>query len=39
MPTLKSLDAIFADAVERKAMPGIVALAANDRGVLYEGGF
>ena len=39
MPTLKTLDAIFTDAVERKAMPGVVAMAANDRGLLYEGGF
>jgi CubicO group peptidase (beta-lactamase class C family) len=39
MPTLKTLDAIFTDAVERKEMPGLVAMAANDRGPLYEGGF
>jgi methyl acetate hydrolase len=39
MPTLKTLDAIFTEAVERKAMPGVVAVAANDRGPLYEGGF
>jgi methyl acetate hydrolase len=39
MPTLKTIDAMFSDAVERKAMPGVVAMAANDRGVLYEGGF
>ena len=39
MPTLKTIDAMFSDAVERKAMPGVVAMAANDRDVLYEGGF
>jgi CubicO group peptidase (beta-lactamase class C family) len=39
MPTLKTIDAMFTEAVERQAMPGIVATAANDRGVLYEGGF
>ena len=39
MPTLKTIDAMFSDAVERKAMPGVVAAAANDRGLLYEGGF
>ena len=39
MANLKTLDAMFADAVERKAMPGVVAMAATERGVLYEGGF
>ncbi|HXU90117.1 MAG TPA: serine hydrolase domain-containing protein [Methylomirabilota bacterium] len=39
MPTLKTIDAMFNDAVERKAMPGVVATAANERGLLYEGGF
>jgi len=39
MSTLKNLDAMFTDAAERNAMPGVVALAANDRGLLYEGGF
>jgi CubicO group peptidase (beta-lactamase class C family) len=39
MPTLKTIDAMFSDAVERNAMPGVVAMAANDRGMLYEGGF
>ncbi len=39
MPTLKTIDAMFSDAVERRAMPGVVAAAANDRGLLYEGGF
>src|SRR3989442_3156905 len=39
MPTLKSLDPIFSQAVASKAMPGIVAAAASDRGVLYEGAF
>ena len=35
----KDLDAIFSRAVESKAMPGIVAMAATDGGVLYEGAF
>ena len=39
MTTLKTIDAMFSEAVERRAMPGVVATAANDRGVLYEGGF
>jgi CubicO group peptidase (beta-lactamase class C family) len=39
MPTLKTIDTSFADAVARKAMPGVVATAATDRGVIYEGAF
>jgi methyl acetate hydrolase len=39
MPTLPTLDAIFTQAVESKAMPGIVAIAATDKGALYEGAF
>ena len=39
MPTLETLDALFTDAVERKAVPGLVAMAATDRGLLYQGGF
>ena len=39
MPKLESLDRIFSQAVESRAMPGIVALAATDRGTLYEGAF
>jgi CubicO group peptidase (beta-lactamase class C family) len=39
MSTLKTLDATFADAVERKAMPGIVAMAAGATGPLYAGAF
>jgi methyl acetate hydrolase len=39
MPTLKTIDTIFANAVERKAMPGVVAMAANAGGVVYEGAF
>jgi CubicO group peptidase (beta-lactamase class C family) len=35
----KDLDAIFSRAVESKAMPGIVAMAATDGGVVYEGAF
>src|SRR5437879_11054475 len=33
------VDASFTQAVESKAMPGIVAMAATDKGVLYEGAF
>jgi CubicO group peptidase (beta-lactamase class C family) len=39
MPNLKSLDAVFTQAVDSKRMPGIVAMAATDRGPLYEGAF
>ncbi len=39
MPSLESIDRIFRQAVESKTMPGIVAAAVTDRGVLYEGAF
>src|SRR3989454_6356139 len=39
MPNLKSIDTIFSQAVAARAMPGIVAVAASDKGVLYEGAF
>lgn len=39
MSNVKSLDAIFSQAVDSRAMPGIVAMAATDRDVLYEGAF
>jgi CubicO group peptidase (beta-lactamase class C family) len=39
MPNFESLDKILRQAVETKAMPGIVAMAATDKGVLYEGAF
>jgi methyl acetate hydrolase len=39
MPTLKNVDTLFSKAVESKAMPGIVALAATDKGTVYEGAF
>ncbi len=39
MADLKSIDAAFHQAVESKAMPGIVAVAATDKGVVYEGAF
>jgi methyl acetate hydrolase len=39
MPDLKTLDATFRQAVQSKSMPGIVAVAANHAGVLYEGAF
>src|SRR6266849_1064449 len=39
MSNLKSIDTILSRAVESKAMPGIVAVAATDKGVIYEGAF
>ena len=39
MGTLKNVDTLFKDAVDSKKMPGIVAMAATDQGVLYEGAF
>src|SRR5438874_11229859 len=39
MASLKTVDAMFSEAVESKKMPGIVAMAATDKGVLYEGAF
>jgi len=39
MADAKSIDRIFSEAVESKAMPGIVAVAATDGGILYEGAF
>ena len=39
MSNLKSIDAILSRAVGSKAMPGVVAVAATDKGVLYEGAF
>lgn len=39
MANFKSIDAAFRQAVESKAMPGIVAVAATDKGVVYEGEF
>jgi len=39
MPSLASIDTIFSQAVESKKMPGIVAVAATDKGRIYEGAF
>jgi CubicO group peptidase (beta-lactamase class C family) len=39
MAQLTSIDRIFSQAVASRAMPGIVATAATDTGVLYEGAF
>lgn len=39
MANLKSIDAAFSHAVDSRAMPGIVATAATDTGVVYEGAF
>jgi methyl acetate hydrolase len=39
MPNLKTIDTVMSQAVESKAMPGIVAIAARDGEVVYEGAF
>ena len=39
MANLKSVDTMFSEAVESKKMPGIVAVAATDKGTVYEGAF
>src|SRR5438132_4484996 len=39
MGSMAHVDASFTQAVESKAMPGIVAMAATDKGVVYEGAF
>jgi CubicO group peptidase (beta-lactamase class C family) len=39
MPNIASIDKLFSQAVESKAMPGIVAVAATAKGTLYEGAF
>ncbi len=39
MPSIKSIDTMFSQAVESKKMPGIVAVAATDKGPVYEGAF
>ena len=39
MAKLTNVDAMFSQAVESKKMPGIVAMAATDQGLVYEGAF
>jgi CubicO group peptidase (beta-lactamase class C family) len=39
MSTLKTIDSMFSQAVDSRKMPGIVATAATDSGVIYEGAF
>src|ERR1700759_555721 len=39
MASLAGIDAILSQSVEAKEVPGVVALAATDTGVLYEGAF
>ena len=39
MANLKSIDELFASAVQSGKMPGITAVAATDKGTLYEGAF
>jgi methyl acetate hydrolase len=39
MPRIASLDTLFSQAVASKQMPGIVAIAATNKGRVYEGAF
>jgi CubicO group peptidase (beta-lactamase class C family) len=39
MANVKRIDAIFTQAVETKAMPGVVAAAATDKGIVYQNAF
>src|SRR5881398_2626317 len=39
MPTIASIDKLFTQATESKPMPGMVAVAATDKGTVYEGAF
>ena len=39
MPSVREIDAVLRGAVEAGEVPGVVALAATDRGILYEGAF
>jgi len=39
MASIQSLDAILRQAVESESMPGVVAVAATDDGIVYEGAF
>jgi CubicO group peptidase (beta-lactamase class C family) len=38
-PQPRQIDAVLRQAVEAKEVPGVVAIAANDKGVIYEGAF
>jgi methyl acetate hydrolase len=39
MPSHTQIDAALRQATEHKDVPGVVAMAANDKGVIYEGAF
>jgi methyl acetate hydrolase len=39
MSSIKSIDAILSRAADAKEVPGVVAVAATDQGLLYEGAF
>ena len=39
MADFKNLDSTLSQAVASKKIPGVVAVAATDKGVLYEGAF
>ena len=38
-PQPRQIDAVLRQAIEAKEVPGVVAIAANDKGVIYEGAF
>jgi methyl acetate hydrolase len=38
-PQSRQIDAVLRRAVDAKEVPGVVAVAANDKGVIYEGAF
>ena len=38
-PPSRQIDAVLRQAVDAKEVPGVVAVAANDKGVIYEGAF
>ena len=38
-PQSRQIDAVLRRAVDAKEVPGVVAMAVNDRGVIYEGAF
>jgi methyl acetate hydrolase len=39
MANLEKIDTLLSQAVKSRAMPGVVATAATDKGILYEGAF
>jgi methyl acetate hydrolase len=39
MPSHTQIDTVLRQATEHKDVPGVVAMAANDKGIIYEGAF